>query len=139
MFDNNPTLTASTSVRAGADAIPASLEFVRAFIISANCGADAEARLAIIVEELVANIIEHGNPAPDSDITLELAAIGADIGLTLTDSGITFDPRDAEISDMIPERGGGAGLALVRTWAHIIDYERAEGRNVLRLVIPEHV
>ncbi len=137
---NNPALTAFVRIPADTLAAAKALELVADFVQRANCGADAEARLAIIVEELVANIVEHGAPPPESDIAIELAALGADIGLMLSDAGSFFDMREASApADIPPERGGGAGIALVLNWANVIAYEAVDGRNVLRLVIPNHV
>ena len=51
--------------------------------------------------------------------------------LTIADSGAAFDPTTAGQEDIIPERGGGAGLALVRNWASSFRYERAEGRDII--------
>ncbi|MEQ1883283.1 MAG: ATP-binding protein [Burkholderiales bacterium] len=137
---NNPALMASARLPANTLAIGKALELARDFVARANCGADAEARLSIIVEELVTNIVEHGFPPPESEIAIELAALGADIGLTLSDAGVFFDLRSAAAPvDIPPERGGGAGIALVLSWANVIGYAAVDGRNVLRLVIPNHV
>jgi serine/threonine-protein kinase RsbW len=139
MFDNNPALTAFGRFPADRGAITAALAITREFIANARCGADAEAKLSIIVEELVANIIEHGGCPRGSEIDMDLAAIGADIGLTLTDSGMAFDPRlVVRDGDLPPERGGGAGIALVKSWATIVDYARHGDKNILTLVIPDH-
>ena len=139
MFDNNPALTAAQAFKANNSAVSRALAVVGDFLASANCGADAEAKLAIVVEELVANLIEHGNCPRDSEIELELAALGADIGVTLCDAGTAFDPRAFDSDAHVPpERGGGAGIALVKAWATITGYECGNGRNILRLVIREH-
>ncbi len=137
---NNPALTAKIRLPADGNTTRKALEWVRDFVARAHCGADAEAKLSIIVEELVTNIIEHGCPPSDSDIGIELSAIGADIGLTLSDAGAVFDPRTANAPAQIPpERGGGAGIAIVLSWSRVLDYSRIDGRNVLTLVIPGHV
>lgn len=137
---NNPALTAKARFSADGGAVRKALELARDFIERAGCGTDAEARLCIIVEELVANLVEHGNAAADSEIGLELAAIGADIGLTLSDASTPFDLRIANLpSEVPPERGGGAGIAMILNWAQVIDYAQVDGRNVLTLVIPNHV
>ena len=139
MFDNNPALTTSQAFKADNSAVSRALAVVGGFIASANCGADAEAKLAIVVEELVANLIEHGNCPCDSEIELELTALGSDVGVTLCDAGTAFDPRafDSD-SHLPPERGGGAGIALVKAWATITGYGCGNGRNILRLVIREN-
>ena len=138
MFDNNPALTREAVFDAGEAAISKAITVAHEFVAECAAGADAQAKLAIVVEELVANIVEHGACAPGSTISLRLSALGGDIGVTLSDEGCAFDPRLAERPDAPPERGGGAGLALVRRWARIVDYSRADGRNLLTLVIPGH-
>lgn len=137
---NNPALTVEARFSADHDAVRKALELARDFLERSGCGGDAEARLCIIVEELVANLVEHGEPPPESLIMLELAAIGVDIKLTLSDAATPFDIRSAAVSGKVPpERGGGAGIALVLRWAHVMDYGRIDGRNVLKLLIPNNV
>lgn len=137
---NNPALTVEARFSADRDAVRKALELARDFVERSGCGCDAEARLCIIVEELVANLVEHGKPPPESLITLELAAIGVDIKLTLSDAATPFDIRSAAVLGKVPpERGGGAGIALVLRWAHVKDYGRIDGRNVLELLIPYNV
>ena len=137
---NNPALTAKIQLFIDNNTTRNALELVRDFVVCAQCGVDAEAKLSIIVEELVSNIVEHGAPPPDSEITIELSAIGADIGLTLSDAGVFFDPRTAAKPAETPtERGGGAGIALVLSWSNVINYARVDGRNVLTLVISNDV
>jgi anti-sigma regulatory factor (Ser/Thr protein kinase) len=93
-------------------------------------------RLVVIVEEWVANIVEHGRPPPDSLVVLCLeAAEAGTVRLSFSDAGIAFDPRDAGDEGPNEERGGGAGIALIRAWCEIESYARRGGRNrlVLRL------
>lgn len=91
------------------------------------------ARLAILVEELVTNLVEHGGVEVDQRIDLILANEAEGVLLVLTDPGRAHDPRSHHASDDIPERGGGAGLDLVRQWADILAYRRAGSRNELHL------
>ena len=52
----------------------------------------------------------------------------------LVDNGAPFDLRLApEPGELPPERGGGAGLALVRAWAQVETYARVDDRNRLEL------
>lgn len=114
-----------------------SVEAARLFGIDASLDADDAARLAIIVEELVANLLEHGAATAAGTVELSLACqAGGPISLVLVDGGIAFDPRGADAEAAIPDRGGGAGLNLVRAWATIVDYRSAGGRNRLELSIP---
>ncbi|WP_068072800.1 ATP-binding protein [Novosphingobium lentum] len=98
-------------------------------------------RLAIIVEEVATNVIDHA--APDRDVTLTLhLGHGSDglpdgLVITLEDDSAAFDPRTVEPHALPnPDRGGGVGLALVKAWSDIVAYDSAGGIN--RLVLRLH-
>ena len=91
-------------------------------------------RLAIIVEEVVANLLDHA--AHDRDIAFRLSLHRGESGplVTLEDDSDPFDPRTVPaVEAPNPERGGGVGLAIVTAWADIVAYDSAGGRN--RLVL----
>ncbi len=123
-------------IAADARATRAAVDLARDFAARAGLGEDLRARLAIVVEELVANIVEHGAAPADSVIAVDLARGKEAVSLTIADGGAAFDPTTAGQEDIIPERGGGAGLALVRRWTSGFEYERREGQNIVRLTIP---
>jgi anti-sigma regulatory factor (Ser/Thr protein kinase) len=93
-------------------------------------------RLAIVVEELVANLFDHAVVADDLLVTLLLTHSEEGLFVSLDDNAQAFDPRAAPTIELPnPERGGGVGLALVRSWTDIVAYDSVEGMNrlVLRL------
>ncbi len=115
----------------------AACDAARDFASDAELSEDVGARLCIIVEELVINLIEHAGLAVPDQLRLELGWDGCDVTLVLTDPGPPFDPRVAPPpGDLPPERGGGAGLAMVQAWAHIESYVRFSGINRLTLRLP---
>jgi serine/threonine-protein kinase RsbW len=93
-------------------------------------------RLAIVLEEWVMNVVEHGVPHPSSRIVLRLAGGATGVRITVSDAGMAFDPRAVALATPNPDRGGGAGIALILAWATIEDYRRARGRNRLVLALP---
>ncbi|WP_430741955.1 ATP-binding protein [Sphingomonas hankyongi] len=95
-------------------------------------------KLAVVVEELVTNLYEHGGLGPDDEVILELALQGGDVVLVLRDSAKPFDPSAGETEQAIPSRGGGAGLRLLRAWARQIEYGRSECGNRLEARMPAH-
>lgn len=117
-----------------AEALTAARDFVRAY----GAGEDLEWRLSIIVEELVMNLVDHG-ACPEGDVIgLTLRAGEGGTRMTLTDGGLPFDLRTIERGeDLPPERGGGAGIAMVLAWSRIEGYVRASGRNRLELLVPD--
>jgi len=108
----------------------------RAFVGRAGLDRDAAERLAIIVEEWVANLVEHGAAPTDSRIVLRLVHAEAHIRITVTDAGEAFDPRETSFDGPNLERGGGVGLELMRAWSRVTAYGRRAGRNRLVLEMP---
>jgi serine/threonine-protein kinase RsbW len=109
------------------------LALARAFARRAALADPAADRLAIVVEEWIANVVEHGAPRPGSRIGLRLEHAAGTVRLTVSDAGLPFDPRTAGFEGPNLDRGGGVGLELVRAWVTIADYRRRAGRN--RLVL----
>ena len=107
-----------------------------AFAGRAAIGDDAADKLAIVVEEWLINIIEHGAAAPGSRIAMWLVRDGDLVRIAVSDAGQPFDPREAVFEGPNPERGGGAGLALIQAWTRIAAYRRRAGRNRLVLEMP---
>jgi len=92
-----------------------------------------------VVEEWVANLIEHGDAPADVRIGLSLSMRCAHVRIAVTDGGRPFDPRDVAFEGPNRDRGGGAGLELIRTWCRIAGYHRRGGRNRLLLELPIQV
>lgn len=108
----------------------------RRFSEAAGLGPDCADKLAVIVEEWVANVVEHGALPSRSRIGISLACEAQIVRVTVTDAGQVFDPREAVFEGPNLERGGGAGLELIRAWSRIAAYGRRAGRNRLVLEMP---
>jgi anti-sigma regulatory factor (Ser/Thr protein kinase) len=121
----------------GLDAVHGAVEAGRLFYADAGLTPADGARMVIMIEELVTNLIEHGGVPADGIIEMMLVRADQAVTVVLTDPGLPFDPRGAAPSEELPpDRGGGAGLDLVLAWAEVIDYQSAEGRNRLELRMP---
>ncbi len=94
------------------------------------------ARLCLIVEELLANLYEHGGVTEVDRVELHLAAMPEGIAIDLTDPGQPFDPERQGADGPVSKRGAGAGVRLVRSWTRHIAYESAAGRNRLAILMP---
>ena len=94
------------------------------------------ARLSIVVEELVANLYDHGGLSDADEVDLTLTAEPGAIRIVIADSAAPFDLRSAPPGTGPQERGGGAGLDLVRAWAEVIDYRATDQGNRLELLLP---
>lgn len=118
---------------AGPTALGDAVAAMRRYAVDQGLAPTHQARLCIIVEELITNMIEHGGG--ERRIGLQLDRQGDAVRVAIEDDGPAFDPRDFADS-AIPERGGGAGLRLVRIWAESIAYQSSGGRNRLELFVP---
>ncbi|MBW8812250.1 MAG: ATP-binding protein [Caulobacterales bacterium] len=117
-------------------AVGRALAAARRFAEAARLDPTAADRLAIVVEEWVGNVVDHGGAAPGSRIDLALARERSLVRLTVSDAGAPFDPRTAGFEGPNLERGGGAGLALIAAWTRVADYRRRGGRNHLVFEMP---
>lgn len=101
-------------------------------------GEDELARLCIVVEELVTNLYDHGGVTEHDEVELTLSSEEDGIGLVLVDPGVPFDPWESPVPAEVTDRGGGAGIGLVRAWAQFVEYRVTERGNRLELLLPLH-
>ena len=95
-------------------------------------------QLNLAIEEAVVNVMDYAYPpGTKGEVDIEVKADADKLMFTISDNGVAFDPTaKAEVDTTLSaeERQiGGLGIHLVR---HIMDhgeYERKDGRNILRL------
>lgn len=118
----------------GETPVAAAVTLARSFADAHQISPDDRARLCIVVEELAANLSDHGRRGREAPV-LRLKFEVNLVRLTLTDTTQPFDLRNPSVLPGERSRGGGAGLALVRAWTEILDYLSADGRNRLELIL----
>ena len=115
---------------------------LNAFVKSATATLNMEIGLAnkikLAVEEAVTNIIDYAyQNGTEGNISVTIEADESRIRFILTDSGAEFDPTSVSKADTtlsVEERPiGGMGVFLVRNLMDSINYERVDGKNVLRM------
>jgi anti-sigma regulatory factor (Ser/Thr protein kinase) len=121
---------------ADANAVSRAVRLARAFADHARLGDDTARHLAVVVEEWIANVVEHGGPQDGARIVLRLGLESGLVRISVSDAGQPFDPRGAVFRTPNAERGGGAGLAMITSLARIAGYARRAGRNRLVLEMP---
>lgn len=122
----------------GAQAIERACDAAEAFAISQWLSDEDLARLCIVVEELVANLYDHGGLNEQDEVELSFASEPDGIRVTIFDPGAPFDPWTAPRKIERPERGGGVGIDIVRAWAHFVNYRVTAEGNRLELLLPVH-
>ena len=125
----------------------ASLESTAAFASSFcerhGLDGDSARKLALIVEELLCNAIEHGfRRECDETVAVSLCANGAELSLLYDDGAPPFDPlaamSESSVAIEVPADAraiGGLGLRLVGALAAQACYVREDGRNRLRITL----
>lgn len=125
--------------------LPATLESVSELLDALEAYAEATelspaiaARLALIAEEVAANVAMHATGA--SFFALQVTPLPAGLGLCLEDDGPEYDPLARTAPDTtaeLEERDvGGLGVHLMRELTRDARYERAAGMNRLVCLLP---
>lgn len=121
----------------GPESVHRAVELAQRFSAHYGLAPSQRAKLSIVVEEAVTNLYDHGAGQAGFEGWLALDDSAGSVQVVLADNGQPFDPRDMPEPDMPnAERGGGAGLALIRAWAEIAGYRRENGFNLLEIVLP---
>ena len=120
----------------GSKAVSRASAAARVFGEAQSLTMDGLARLCIVIEELVANLYEHGGVAHGDEVRLSLSKDAGGIRIILVDPGQPFDPRTASSHKPHPPRGGGAGIRIIRAWTRLVEYSVQPGSNRLELLMP---
>jgi anti-sigma regulatory factor (Ser/Thr protein kinase) len=119
--------------------VPRLIEWVEARCADAEITGELVMKLALALEEAVANVINHGLPGlPPPRRVLVRLQIGADaVVAEVIDNGRPFDPTGAPPPDLslpLEERPpGGLGIPLMRGLMDSLAYRRAGDSNILRM------
>jgi anti-sigma regulatory factor (Ser/Thr protein kinase) len=119
--------------------IPHLIEWVEAHCAASGVDREVAMKLALALEEAVANVIRHGFPG--SPLPHRLAVrldIDPDaVTAKVIDNARPFDPTGVSPPDLTSSleerRLGGLGIHLMRELMDGLDYRRAGDRNILRL------
>jgi len=133
-------MQARLSLRSHRGALRRIRRFVAVFSASRGVDRAEQARIAILIEELLTNLMKYGHPghvrARHVDVSLHL--VSKQMTIVFTDNGRAFNllahpPPDLERP--LEERPvGQLGLQIVRELAHELSYNRVRGHNVIRLI-----
>lgn len=110
------------------------LEFLAAGLMALDVDESAASRSAVIVDELVSNLLRHDpsvGPFDLFEMAFDVAA--GSVRLKLSDPGEPFDPTSFIVSGR--SEIGGKGIDLIRALPREVSYRRLGGRNHLELTI----
>lgn len=91
----------------------------------------------LILDELITNIIQHGERKKEHLIDIILTKAGRALTIEVQDDGPPFDPTICPLPDtnltLDRRKCGGLGILLVRRLSDSCRYRRVQNKNVLTL------
>jgi anti-sigma regulatory factor (Ser/Thr protein kinase) len=113
-------------------------EFLRNSVRGLALSEEEFFKLDLSLVEMCTNIILYAYPEEKGEIQIDFWLDSDRMYLEIRDSGIPFDPSQAQkpdIDDIIRAgQKGGLGIYLSRTFMDGFDYQRRKGQNVLTLM-----
>jgi anti-sigma regulatory factor (Ser/Thr protein kinase) len=120
------------------DDLPAVANSATQFLRSKSASSDVIFAANLAIEEIVTNIVKYGyDDALNHEITIRLDVTANTLNIEICDDGKEFDPFNQ------PEQGivlaskepniGGLGIYFVRRMLDTCEYDRRDGRNIVRL------
>ena len=122
------------------DNIDAATDFMNGILESAGCPMRTQMKLAIALDELMSNVARYAYAPGTGDVTVCVKVPEAPrrAVVTLTDSGVPYDPlqkEDPDVTLSAEERGiGGLGIFIVKQSMDEMTYAYEDGRNVVTIV-----
>ncbi len=130
---------ANIEISSDLSALPRLVEFVEGFAEEHEVPPRIVMQLNLALEELVANVIQHGYADTPGKIRLTLERRESHVHASLIDAAPAYDPFSAdepELDAPVEHRTiGGLGVHLVREFADEFGYERRGNENQVRISI----
>jgi anti-sigma regulatory factor (Ser/Thr protein kinase) len=127
----------ATSALATPEAISRTVEDVMAFLARENVDARATHHVALVIEEMLANLGTHGD-CRDTPARITLEVEPARVKGEIVDRGPAFDPLTAPEPDLDAHpderQVGGLGLHLVRQLS-TLEYSYQNGENCMTFYV----
>lgn len=122
------------------DSLTSIQDYIQHHAVLAGVHAKQAFSIQLIVEEVIANIVNHAYRNTDSGIiTIGVEFSGDTVSISFSDTGPPFDPLGATLPDItegIDERDiGGLGILMVIKMADGIEYHRRDNKNILTVTI----
>lgn len=115
--------------------LPAAVDFAREFFQSfpdIKCDPECLYNLQLAVSEALTNVMKHAYPADSpGNVTLDLTREGNSAVITVSDTGIAFDPSAIPLPDLDDPQGHGLGIFFLRELMDSVEYSRKADTNTL--------
>ena len=132
------------TISADINQIETVITFVREQLFEANCPKDTISEMSVVVDEIMANIVNYAYPDGKKgkcNITVCITEEDRLLSVTFADRGIPYDPTKKEDPAVIFKEdltvddvpNGGFGIYLVKQFTDQMIYERKDGQNLLTI------
>jgi len=112
-------------------------DFVNEQLELYNCPESEKMKVNIAIDELLANVTNYAYKDGLGKITLKIDINKKILSMTFIDNGIKYNPlehNDPDITLSAEERKiGGLGIYLVKNLMDKMEYEYADGKNILKI------
>lgn len=122
------------------DALPDAIAYVEEELEKIDCPMKTVMQITVCVEEMFVNVANYAykdTDNTDGEITLAIDEEQGIVSITLTDSGVPFNPLEKEDPDIhlsAEEREvGGLGIFMVKKSMNEVHYERKDGKNIFTM------
>jgi len=121
-----------------------SLETFRSFVLQTikgwNITQEIVPKIELVLEEVLINIINYAYPTEKGDMEVKCTLLNKDkLCFVIQDCGKPFNPLTKDSpdlrTDLSKRKIGGLGIFLVRKMVDELDYQRKEGKNILKLCL----
>lgn len=127
------------TIEARIDNLDEVIEFIDSELENSGCSMKAQLQINVAVEELFVNVSSYAYTGHHGDISISIRVLDdpAMAEITLTDSGMPYDPLAKEDPDTglsAEERAiGGLGIFMVKHIMDIMKYEYKDGNNIVTI------
>ena len=127
------------TVEAKLDHLDEVLAFVDSSLEEMECPIKAQMQIDVAVEEVFVNIASYAYAPGTGSATLQIETEQDPpaVAITFIDSGMPFDPLlkpDPDVTLPAEERQiGGLGIYMVKKSMDSMEYERRDGKNILKI------
>ncbi len=132
-------MTKKLTITAEVEKLDEVLGFLDSFLEESNCDIKTQMQLDVALEEMFVNVAHYAYAPEKGDVCIEVENTTDPEGVivTLTDSGIPYDPlakEDPDVTLSAADRQiGGLGIFMVKKSMDEVFYERKDGKNIFRM------
>lgn len=114
------------------------LAFVDTLLEENDCPMKTQMQIDVALEEIFVNIAHYAYPDGDGEAQISATVVPGRMEITLTDSGIPYDPLakpDPDVTLPAEERAiGGLGIFMTKKLMDELSYRRVDGTNNLTII-----